>query len=124
MICNQMIIRVTVIYCSSTYATHRRTVYNSDPYDHLITYHPTGRSSCREFGNENWLGFVMQQGPYWHDEILGDRIFNKPVVNGEYAYAGWHEDEDVRKGAWDITTAGGFFTAVVISHAPLRTSSS
>lgn len=85
--------------------------YSIDPYKHPITLHPTGRSSSREFGYQDWLGCVMQQGPYWHDEILKDRIFSKPVINGEYAYSGWHADDDARIGAWEIITAGGFFTA-------------
>ena len=96
---------------SSVWETHGRIVKAADPYDHPITLHPTGRSSSREFGYSDWMDFVMQQGPYWHNEILKDRIFNKPVVNGEYGYAGWNEDDDVRIGAWEILTAGGYITA-------------
>ena len=86
-------------------------VYGLDPYNHPITYHPTGRSSCREFGDREWLGLVMQQSPYWHRDAIRDRVFNKPVVNGEYGYAGWNEDDDVLHGAWDIISGGAFFTA-------------
>lgn len=90
---------------------HGNVVYNADPYKHPITLHPTGRSSSREFGSRPWMGLVMQQGPYWHRDIIRDRVYQKPVVNGEYAYAGWHADEDVRIGAWECMTAGGFITA-------------
>lgn len=96
---------------SEVWKDHGELVYRSDPYKHPISLHPTGRSSSREFGDEEWLGFVMEQSPYWHRDIQRDRSFNKPVVNGEYGYAGYNPDDDIRIGAWEIVTAGGFFTA-------------
>ena len=91
---------------------HGKFVYDSDPYKHIITFHPSGRGSCAEFGMYNWLGCVMHQtGINPHNSILTDRIFNKPVVNGEYAYADWNEYGELRQGAWEIFTAGGFSTA-------------
>lgn len=94
------------------YKQHGITIKAKDPYDHPISLHPSGRGSSKEFVYEDWYGFVMQQWPIeYHQKILDDRQYNKPVVNGEYAYADWHDNEDVRRGAWDIFTAGGFFTA-------------
>jgi hypothetical protein len=90
---------------------HGRTVKEADPYDHLTSLHPTGRTSSSEFKYDSWMDFIMQQSPYYYDHIQRDRKYNMPVVNGEYAYAGYHPDENVRYGAWQIITAGGFFTA-------------
>jgi len=91
---------------------HGYTIMNKDPYDHPISLHPSGRGSSREFQAEPWFGFILQQWPIeYHAHILEDRIYDKPTVNGEYAYADWHDNDDVRRGAWDIFTAGGFFTA-------------
>ncbi len=95
----------------SVWRHHGLHVKDIDPYDHLITLHPTGRTSSREFGHEDWFGFVMQQTGYWHNDVKRDRVFNKPVVNGEYGYAGYNPDENIRIGAWEILTSGGFFTA-------------
>ncbi|MBD3384875.1 DUF4038 domain-containing protein [candidate division KSB1 bacterium] len=97
---------------SSDWISYGQTLKSSDPYDHIVTLHATGQSSSREFGHSNWLDVIMQQiKPAWHNALLGDRVFTKPVVNGEYGYAGKVEDDWVRIGAWDIFTAGGFFTA-------------
>ncbi len=92
---------------------HGRVVHNADPYNHPITYHPGGNTrSSREFGYDDWFGFIMQQSPDFHKLIERDRVFEKPVVNGEYAYAGWTADDNwLRYGAWEIFTAGGFSTA-------------
>ena len=96
---------------SAVWEHHGQFVHQIDPYDHLITLHPTGRSSCREFGNRDWLGFILQQSPYWHRDVSRDRRFSKPVVNGEYGYAGYEDDEKIRIGAWEIVTGGGLFSA-------------
>ncbi len=92
---------------------HGKNVASVDPYNHPITLHPGGSArSSAEFGNEDWFGFVMQQSPDFHSLIKRDRIYNKPVVNGEYAYAGWTADDNwLRYGAWEIFAAGGFSTA-------------
>lgn len=97
----------------SVYRQHGNTVYSKDPYKHLISLHPSGRGTSHEFVYDKWFGFSFQQWPIeYHKYILEDRSSgSKPVVNGEYAYADYHDNEDVRRGAWDIFTAGGFFTA-------------
>ena len=110
---------------------HGNVLADADPYDHPITLHPTGNSTCAEFGNDSWLSFIMQQtyqttdptnSKYninWHSDILQDHTYNKPVINGEYAYAGKVDDDFVRIGAWEIITAGGFFTAGFLeTYAP------
>ena len=98
---------------SSEWEHHGRIVYNEDPYKHPITLHPGPNTrSCAEFGGQNWLGCIMQQTPDYHSMIQRDRRHKIPVVNGEYAYAGWTLDDNaLRNGAWEIFTAGGFSTA-------------
>ncbi len=94
------------------WAHHGQVLKEADPYDHPVSLHPSGRGSSSEFGYSNWMDFIFQQWPIgFHTKIKNDYKFDKPVVNGEYAYAGWHESEDVRIGAWEIYTAGGSFTA-------------
>ncbi|HOX85097.1 MAG TPA: DUF4038 domain-containing protein [bacterium] len=95
----------------NVFRDHGGTIRAADPYDHPITLHPTGRSSSAEYASDAWFSFIMQQTPYWHQDILRDRVSNKPVVNGEYGYAGWNTDDDVRIGAWEVLTAGGYITA-------------
>lgn len=96
----------------SEWIDHGQYVYDHDPYNHIITFHPSGRGTCAEFGMKSWLGCVMHQtGLSVHSNILNDRIYSKPVVNGEYAYPDWNEYGELRKGAWNIFTAGGFSTA-------------
>ncbi|MBN1466474.1 DUF4038 domain-containing protein [candidate division KSB1 bacterium] len=97
----------------SVWRQHGRHVAATDPYAHPITLHPGGKvRSSAEFGADEWFGFVMQQTPDFHAMIARDRIYSKPVVNGEYAYAGWTEDDNsLRTGAWEIFTAGGYATA-------------
>ena len=91
---------------------HGYTIMNKDPYHHPVSLHPSGRGSSREFQAEPWFGFILQQWPIdYHAHIVEDRVYDKPTVNGEYAYADWHDNEDVRRGAWDIFTGGGFFSA-------------
>lgn len=91
---------------------HGHTLYNADPYKHLISLHPSGRGSSREFHAEPWFGFIMQQWPInYAQHIAEDRQYNLPVVNAEYAYADWHENDDVGRGAWQIFIKGGFYTA-------------
>jgi len=90
---------------------HGKTLYNADPYKHLISLHPSGRSSSKEFHDDSWFGFIMQQWPInYAQHITEDRQYDLPVVNAEYAYAGYHDNDDFRRGAWDIFTAGGFYT--------------
>ena len=100
-------------------------VANADPYDHPISIHPADGFVNREFANEPWLSYVMHQlrdaGEFLADTVRFDRVYNKPVVNGEYGY---HVPESVhphhgirneahyiRTGAWSIFTAGGYFVA-------------
>jgi len=91
---------------------HGSYLKSIDPYNNMISLHPSGRGSSAEFAYESWFDFIMQQWPIeYHQKILNDRVHNKPVVNSEYAYADYHDNEDVRTGAWDIFTAGGFYTA-------------
>ncbi|MGH7456786.1 MAG: DUF4038 domain-containing protein, partial [bacterium] len=97
----------------------------ADPFDHPISIHPADDYVNREFAKEPWLSYVMHQlreaGEFLADSIRFDRIYNKPVVNGEYGY---HVPESVhphhgirndaaytRTGAWSIFAAGGYFVA-------------
>ncbi len=96
---------------ADVFRDHGRMIRAADPYGHPMTLHPTGRTSSAEYASDAWHSFIMQQTPYWHRDILRDRVFNKPVVNGEYGYAGWNTDDEVRIGAWEVLTAGGFITA-------------
>jgi hypothetical protein len=97
----------------------------ADPFDHPISIHPADSFVNREFANEPWLSYLMHQlrdaGEFLADSIRFDRIYNKPVVNGEYGY---HVPESVhpyhgirtdanftRTGAWSIFAAGGYFVA-------------
>jgi hypothetical protein len=94
------------------YIQHGHTIMNKDPYDHPISLHPSGRGSSKEFHSQEWFGFILQQWPIdYHSHIVEDRVYGKPTINGEYAYADWHDNDDVRRGAWDIFTGGGFFSA-------------
>ncbi|MBN1558914.1 DUF4038 domain-containing protein [candidate division KSB1 bacterium] len=97
----------------SVWRQHGQYVIDADPYDHPITLHPGGKTqSSAEFGPDSWFGFVMHQSPNFHSLVARDRLHAKPVVNGEYAYAGWTEDDNwLRYGAWEIFAAGGFSTA-------------
>ncbi len=97
----------------------------ADPFDHPISIHPADDYVNREFANEAWLSYVMHQlreaGEFLADSIRFDRIYNKPVVNGEYGYhvpesvhphhGIRNDDAYVRTGAWSIFSAGGFFVA-------------
>jgi len=100
-------------------------VANADPFDHPISIHPASGFSNREFANDSWLSYVMQQlrdaGEFLADSIRTDRIYNKPVVNGEYGYhvpASVHPYHGIpqdanytRTGGWSIFEAGGYFVA-------------
>jgi len=92
---------------------HGETIYNADPYKHLISLHPGGgHRSSRQFARDYWFGFIMQQSPDFHSLILNDRQWDIPVVSAENAYAGWTVDDDaMRRAAWEVYTAGGFSTA-------------
>lgn len=100
-------------------------VAKADPFDHPISIHPADGYVNREFAEEPWLSYVMHQlrdaGEFLADSIRADRVYNKPVVNGEYGY---HVPESVhpyhgirqgadytRTGAWSIFGAGGYFVA-------------
>ncbi len=105
---------------TSEFAEHGRIIQQYDPYDHLITLHPTGRSTSAEFANEPWFGFIMQQTPYYVRDIQRDRQYNKPVVNGEprYMYVG-EDNTESRQALWEIVTSGGFYTTGFIpTYAP------
>ena len=100
-------------------------VANADPFDHPISIHPADGYVNREFANEPWLSYVMHQlrdaGEFLADTVRFDRVYNKPVVNGEYGYHvpesvhphhGIRTDADfTRTGAWSILGAGGYFVA-------------
>lgn len=89
-------------------------VKQKDPYNHLTSLHPTGRSSSREFGSSVWMNFVGQQTPYPVD-ITRDLEFGKPVVNEEPRYM---YPEDYGAGSniqtyemlVDIVKRGGYYT--------------
>jgi len=97
----------------------------ADPFDHPISIHPADGFVNREFANEPWLSYVMHQlrdaGEFLADTVRFDRIYNKPVVNGEYGYHvpesvhPFHgirtDDHFTRTGAWSIFGAGGYFVA-------------
>jgi hypothetical protein len=100
-------------------------VAQADPFDHPISIHPADGFVNREFAQEPWLSYVMHQlrdaGEFLADTVRYDRIYSKPVVNGEYGY---HVPESVhpyhgirtdanftRTGAWSIFGAGGYFVA-------------
>ena len=100
-------------------------VAQADPFDHPISIHPADGFVNREFADEPWLSYLMHQlrdaGEFLADTVRFDRVYNKPVVNGEYGY---HVPESVhpyhgirtdanftRTGAWSIFAAGGYFVA-------------
>ena len=100
-------------------------VANADPFDHPISIHPADGFVNREFADEPWLSYLMHQlrdaGEFLADSVRFDRVYNKPVVNGEYGYPvpesvhpyhGIRTDANfTRTGAWSIFAAGGYFVA-------------
>jgi len=113
---------------SVTAATYRQigqAVANADPYDHPLTIHPSNDFSNRDFANDAWMSYVMHQirdaSEFIADSIRVDRIYNKPVVNGEYGYHqpftvfpqhGIRSDANyTRTGGWSLFGAGGYFVA-------------
>ncbi|MCI0494191.1 DUF4038 domain-containing protein, partial [candidate division KSB1 bacterium] len=112
------------------YNYHGQIIDNSDAYGHLIAIHPNHHDlknlgTNRIFAGQDWCDMIIQQlpqFPVWnsydqvYQSVLADRIYNKPVVNVEYGY----ENRDysgkivtsdwVRKYAWSIICAGGFFS--------------
>ena len=112
-------------YVPPLYRQIGAAVANADPFDHPISIHPADGFVNREFAREPWLSYVMHQlrdaGEFLADSIRADRIYNKPVVNGEYGYHvpesvhpyhGIRTDADfTRTGAWSIFFAGGYFVA-------------
>jgi hypothetical protein len=112
-------------YQPDLYRQIGQAVAAADPYDHPISIHPADDFVNREFGKETWLGYVMHQlreaGEFLADSIRYDRVYNKPVVNGEYGYhvpetvhpfhGIRHDAHYMRTGAWSVFTAGGYFVA-------------
>jgi chitodextrinase len=104
---------------NSRITEYGQTFANYDPYDHPRSVHTL--FSSRAFGNEAWHSYIMQQiFHYQNQEIINDRIFDKPVVNSEYGYLYGLEgpgssNDHVRKKAWEIAVAGGFFQAGFIN---------
>ncbi len=97
---------------TSEYERYGKLVQQYDPYDHPLTLHPTGRKSSAEFGNFDWFGCVMQQTPYYVRDIRRDRIYSKPVVNGEPRYFYPQEDNtNSRNALWEIISNGGYYTS-------------
>ena len=112
------------------YNYHGQLIYDRDPYGHLVSNHPghndpQNKGTSRIFADQGWFSFLQQQLPQYpivispavvNRYIRTDRIYNMPVVNVEYGY----EEQDyygnimtpeyVRKYAWAIVTAGGFFS--------------
>jgi hypothetical protein len=112
-------------YEPALYREIGKAVDAADPFDHPISIHPADDFVNREFAKESWLSYVMHQlrdaGEFLADSIRYDRVYNKPVVNGEYGY---HVPESVhphhgirnnasyiRTGGWSIFSAGGYFVA-------------
>jgi hypothetical protein len=112
-------------YQPDLYRQIGQAVAAADPYDHPISIHPADDFVNREFAKESWLSYVMHQlrdaGEFLADSIRYDRVYNKPVVNGEYGYhvpetvhpyhGIRHDAHYMRTGAWSIFTAGGYFVA-------------
>jgi hypothetical protein len=112
-------------YQPALYRKVGQAVADADPFDHPISIHPADGYVNREFAKEPWLSYVMHQlrdaGEFLADSIRADRIYNKPVVNGEYGYHipvsvhphhGIRNDANyTRTGGWSIVTAGGYFVA-------------
>jgi hypothetical protein len=100
----------------SEYETWGQLIYLMDPYDHPITLHPSGRGTSAQFAPLTWSGMIMQQTPYTVRDIRRDRIYNKPVVNGEPRYF-YPEDADEgpngpsRVALWEIVSNGGYYTS-------------
>lgn len=108
-----------------TYKRVGQAVADADPFDHPLSIHPSDSFTNREFANEPWLSYVMHQlrdaGEFLADSIRADRLYNKPVVNGEYGYhvpASVHPFHGItqdanytRTGDWSIFAAGGYFVA-------------
>lgn len=112
------------------YLPHGNLFLQADPYGHLISNHPGHSDSLnigtsRVFANEDWFSFLIQQYPAIpgtatpaeiNQYVLHDRKFGLPVVNIEFGY---EEQEyfdriftrdEVRKSAWAVVMAGGFFS--------------
>lgn len=87
----------------------------ADPYGHIITLHPTGKTSCGEFGRTTWLNVIMQQTPYSSD-ITRDRVYGKPVVDAEPRYF-YPADQNQGSNAtsryqlWETVARGGYYTS-------------
>lgn len=97
---------------TSVFNNHGQIVRQYDPYDHLITLHPTGEGTSAEFAGQSWFDFIMQQTTNFAPDIQRDRRYNKPVVNAELRYMYTDEDNtESRYGHWEVTATGGFYTA-------------
>ncbi len=97
-------------------------IKKNDPHHRMITIHGTG--SVSEFANLGWMSFgdYMQIYDHLHNKILAARLYDKPVINAEYAYFLRDKDgdgvvdkpnsatlEEFRNASWDIVMAGGYF---------------
>jgi hypothetical protein len=96
----------------------------ADPHGRMIGIHPMDdEGSTREFNDTAWMSFGDYQQNYsaLHQRVLDSRRFNKPVVNGEYAYflrdRGGHgvvdkphsyTVDDIRHATWDIVMGGAY----------------
>ena len=101
---------------TSEYERWGKLIYDSDPYDHPITLHPSGRGTSAEFAGQSWFGFIMQQTPYYVTDMRRDRTRNLPVVNGEPRYFypadyGNGPNDPSRVALWEIAANGGYYTA-------------
>ena len=96
----------------------------NDPHRRMTAVHPmNGSGSVREFNEASWMSFGDYQQNYYdlHSRALESRLFNKPVVNSEYAYFLRDQNGDgspdkensvtldiMRAATWDIVMAGGY----------------
>jgi hypothetical protein len=94
---------------------------------HLVTYHPSGRSSSTDQGLHDapWLDFNMIQSGHSDKDYLANEMIakdyarkpTKPVLDGEPRYEnhpvrwkpeqGWFDEHDVRKASYWTVFAGG-----------------
>ncbi|MGQ9650779.1 MAG: apiosidase-like domain-containing protein [Phycisphaerae bacterium] len=98
----------------------------SDPHDRPVAIHCTPDPGTVEpqFATASWMSFGDFQQRYTdlHQGILNARVYDKPVINAEYAYYLRDMDgdgivdkpnsatlEQIRHATWDIVMAGGYF---------------
>ena len=120
-----------------------RFLKENDPYHHLITVHPCPKwggsvggppgGPGYGFGTNPWIDVINNQthgqetdvgryrdgsGDGLEQKVLADRIYEKPVIIGEFGYehdgytVGSNISTDLlRRSAWRIALAGGYFSA-------------